>query len=234
MDDHCKSMAPTRRAVVVMAKQPEPGATKTRLSPRLTPDQAASIYESFLLDALDLVRSLTDVDPFVAVAPSGAEHYFRRLAPDIPLIPQIGSSLGQRLDHVLTRCLDAGYEQVVAIGSDIPTLPAWHLERVFDLLSDSGVDVVLGPSEDGGYHMVGWKRPHGRLVRAVEMSTPDVLEKTLELAAADGVSVALAPRWYDVDRPEDLDRARRDLRADPDVGHHTRAFLERELSEAAG
>ena len=141
-------------------------------------------------------------------------------------VSQLGESLGQRLAHVLTHCLSAGFDHVAAIGSDVPTLPAWHVSAAFDLLVDETVDVVLGPSEDGGYHLIGWKRPQPRLLLEVEMSTPRVLQETLDLAAAEGVRVALLPSWYDVDVPEDFDRVMAEVSAGSAGGRHTREFFE--------
>ena len=105
----------------------------------------------------------------------------------------------------------------------MPTLPVDHVSAAFDLLAEKQVDMVLGPSFDGGYHLIGWKRPYPALVRDVEMSTPTVVADTLELADAAGVEVALGPCWYDVDRPEDLDHLAADRAA---MGLHTRRFFE--------
>ncbi len=223
-------MTGPRRALVVMAKEPESGVTKTRLVPRLTPGAAARLYQCFLLDALDLARSIPGVTPFVAVSPPGAGPYFRRLAPDVAQVQQVGATLGERLDHVLTECLAAGFDHVAAMGSDVPTLPSDHVVEAFDILAGHRADVVIGPSDDGGYHLVGWSHPHPALVREVEMSTPRVVADTLALAAAHGVRVALLPNWYDVDRPEDLDRLTAELRSGTTVGRHTRAFLEQAVS----
>lgn len=216
-----------RRALIVMAKRPEPGVTKQRLVPHLSPDEAARLYECFLLDTLDLARSLPDVKTFVAVLPVQADAYFRRIAPDIAHVTQVGESLGERLDHVLTHCLAAGFDHVAAIGSDVPTLPAWHVTKAFDLLADEAVDMVLGPSEDGGYHLIAWKRPYPRLVRPVEMSTSRVLADTIDLANSEGVRVALLPRWYDIDEPEDLERLEAEIRSGSPLARHTRRFFER-------
>ena len=208
-----------------MARQPVAGSTKTRLVPRLGPQGAADLYECFLLDALDLVRTIDDVTPLVAVSPPDAGEYFEDVAPDLAQVAQIGSSLGQRLDHVLTSCLADGYAQVVAINSDSPTLPSAHVAEAFDRLLDESVDVVIGPADDGGYYLIGWKRSHPELVREVVMSTPDVLRDTLDLAARSGVSVSLLAPWYDVDEPEDLERLEADLDRDAAMGRHTRRFL---------
>ncbi len=209
-----------------MAKRPLPGYTKTRLTPPFSAQAAAALYEHFLCDAIELVRSLPDVTPFIAYSPGeGVAAYFHQLAPDFELLPQLGETLGERLDSVLSACLEAGYQQVAAMNSDGPTLPASYLADAFEHLEDEKTDVVLGPCEDGGYYLIGWKRPYPHLVRNVQMSTPRVLQDTLAIAAANNLQVALLPCWYDVDTVADLERIQADLQRDSVIAPHTRRFL---------
>lgn len=212
----------SRSALIVMAKRPFPGQTKTRLTPPLSAAAAADLYACFLQDVIALARSLPGVTPFIAFTPQEAEVYFHVLAPDVQLIPQIGETLGQRLNYALTYCQKAGFNQVAAINSDSPTLPQGFLAQAFDELNDDGTDVVLGPCEDGGYYLIGWKRPCSRLVCDVEMSTPHVLRDTLALAADEGLGITLLPTWYDVDEAADLQRVFNDLQAAPNdsLTHH--------------
>ncbi len=213
-------------ALLVMAKCPIPGQTKSRLTPPFPPEEAARLYECFLKDMLDLARAVPGVDPHIAYSPVESEAYFQELAPDLSRVPQIGATLGERLDTVLTHCLRAGYRRVVAINSDGPSLPIAYLVRAFRMLAEPHTDVVLGPCEDGGYYLIGWKAPHSTLVREVEMSTAHVLEDTLALARAENLQVALTPTWYDVDTVRDLARLAHDLDTPSPFGRHTRAFLD--------
>ena len=215
-------MIKTQRALLVMAKRPFPGHTKTRLCPPLSFAEAAELYECFLRDVLDTVRTVPGVTPFIAYAPIQAANYFRQLAPDFERIPQQGDTLGRRLDFVLRQARTMGFHQAAAINSDSPTLPAAYLSQAFAELDKPVVDVVLGPCEDGGYYLIGWKRPYPRLVLEVTMSTPHVLRDTLALAAAEKARAALLPPWYDVDDTVDLER----LKASANLGRHTRAFLQ--------
>ncbi len=208
-----------------MAKCPIPGQTKSRLIPPFAPETAARLYECFLKDALDLARSVPGVVPIIAYTPVESEPYFQELAPDLPRVPQLGATLGDRLDHVLTHGLRAGYHRVAAINSDSPSLPVAYLDQALQRLAEPEIDIVLGPCEDGGYYLIGWKAPHPALVRGVAMSTPDVLEDTLALARAENLRVALAPTWYDVDTIADLERLDQELEGPSPFGHHTRAFL---------
>ena len=216
----------SRQALLVIAKCPAPGQTKTRLSPPLLPEQASELYECFLRDTLDIARAVPGVSRLVHYAPDGAAGYFQQLAPDFGLRPQVGDDLGQRLDQVLTRCLEDGFERAVIMDSDSPTLPPAYIERAFAGLD--AADVVLGPCEDGGYYLIGLKRPQPRLLREVQMSTDHVLRDTLDLAQQAGLRAALLPGWFDVDTAQELERLRADLAAHANAGApSTRAYLAR-------
>jgi uncharacterized protein len=212
-------------ALLVVAKRPAPGFTKTRLSPPLTPEQAALLYECFLLDTLAIMRQVANVQPIIAYLPAEEGAYFRDLAPDFELIAQEGDDLGARLDNALTHCLVQGYSSAVIMNSDGPTLPPSHLASAFDAL-DAGADVVLGPCTDGGYYLIGLKQPAPRLLREVRMSTPNVTADTLSLATQESLRVAQLPRWFDVDEVDDLIHLCREIAAAPScVAVHTRSLL---------
>ena len=196
-------------ALLVVAKQPAPGQTKTRLCPPLTPAQAAALYDCFLRDTLDTMRKVPDVGRVIAFLPEEAQGYFNQLAPDMALVPQRGFSLGERLDNLLTEALANGAQRAVVMDSDSPTLPAAYLSQAFERLADS--DVVLGPTRDGGYYLIGLKQPQPHLLRQVQMSTPNVLGDTLKLAEASGLAVSLLPGWYDVDTIADLRQLDREI-----------------------
>ena len=203
-----------RKALIVMAKRPYPGRTKTRLGSLFSAQDAADLYACFLRDALDQARAVPQAQPFAAYAPVDPEtrDYFAELAPDFALIAQEGQSLGERLDHVLSECLNMGYHHVAAMNSDSPTLPLAYLRLSFERLEDPGTDVVLGPCEDGGYYLIGWKKACSPLVLDVEMSTDHVLDDTLRIAEAENLRVSLLPTWYDVDDLDDLSRVWHELR----------------------
>jgi hypothetical protein len=216
------------RSLVVMAKRPAAGATKTRLAPPLTSEQAANLYECFLLDALHIARSIPDIVGYIAYPPADGQDYFLRLAPDFALIPQIGAGLGDRLAYVIEEITRRHRGPVVAMSSDSPTLLAAYVARAFDVLARNEADVVLGPCDDGGYYLIGLSLPQPRLLREVPMSTPHVLRDTLALAATAGLRAALLPPWYDIDVADDLRRLAAELAAGlPEGAHHTRMFLDR-------
>ena len=215
-------------ALIVVAKQPAPGKTKTRLSPPLKPEQASKLYECFLHDTLDLIRQIEQVQPVIAFLPAKAETYFHQLAPDFDLIQQNGPDLGARLDNAVSSYLSHGYQRVVIMNSDSPTLPPAHLSQAFMFL-EFEVDVVLGPCDDGGYYLIGVKRPVPRLFRDVQMSTPTVAADTIALAVEEGLKVHLLPTWYDVDNASSLIRLTKEVEnGDQRMASHTRRFIARQ------
>jgi uncharacterized protein len=191
-----------RNSLLVVAKQPLPGQTKTRLCPPLSYAQAADLYECFLRDTLQVMRQVHDVHCVISFLPESAKDYFQNLAPDMELTCQHGNSLGERLDHLLTEALLSGSQRAVVMDSDSPTLPAEYISHAFDQLSEA--DVVIGPTRDGGYYLIGMKQPQSHLLRDVQMSTPRVLADTLDLAKSTGLAVSFLPTWYDVDTIDDL------------------------------
>jgi rSAM/selenodomain-associated transferase 1 len=186
---------------------------------------SASLYECFLRDTLDLVRQVPGVQPVVAYLPAEAGAYFADLAPDFEQVPQTGSELGSRLDNALTAYFRRGYERVVIMNSDGPTLPQAWLRVAFEALQGDA-DIVLGPCDDGGYYLIGLRRPAPRLFREVRMSTPQTAADTLALAREEGLRVHLLPAWYDVDEAVGLARLANELATAPaGVARHTRALL---------
>lgn len=213
-----------QRVLIVVAKQPAAGQTKTRLCPPLDGATAAALYGCLLRDSLDLARRTTGARHVIGYAPAEAAGFFAALAPDMGLYPQRGADLGERLAQLLDDAFAQGATQAIVMSSDSPSLPAAYLRQAFAALDSH--DTVLGPTEDGGYYLLGLTRPQPRLLREVRMSTPSVARDTLALAAELGLRTALLPPWYDIDTSADLARLARELRAaPPEVCPATRAFL---------
>lgn len=225
-DDQRAVSAPP--VLVMMARRPEAGRVKTRLCPPLTPAQAAALYAAFLRDLVELLRTVPGMQPLIAYAPAEAGDYFAALAPDIARRPQTGVDLGERLAAVTNAVLGEGVPAVLVIGSDSPSLPPAHIAQAVTALA-SGADLVLGPAEDGGYYLVGLRRPAPALFTSVPMSTPTVLRDTLAIAEQLGLRTALIDPWYDIDTIADLRR----LRTDPTPLRHTRLVLTELLNNLA-
>jgi hypothetical protein len=216
----------TRIALCIMAKAPEPGKVKTRLCPPLSPEDAAELYRCFLLDRIAQVREVAGVEPVLAYSPPESVAVFVALAPGFALLPQRGRDLTARLVAVCGQLFRSGSDVVILIDSDSPTLPTERLERAVAAMSGGDHDLVLGPSDDGGYYLIGLRRPHPELFEDIPWSTPTVLEETERRAGALGLSATRLGAWYDVDTAADLARLRADLAAGPVGGpRHTRRFV---------
>ena len=214
-------------ALAIMAKLPTTGQAKSRLSPPLTLAQAAMLYEAMLLDTIKLTARLEGVRLAIAITPPEAVEYFREISPpETALLPVTGGDIGDCLDQTLERLLAAGHARALALNSDGPTLPITYLRQALTELRDREIDVVLGPSEDGGYYLIGLKQPEPGLFEGIAWSTAQVAAQTVTKAEAMGLRVAQLPPWYDVDTVADLARLQVELRTLPDRAvPHTRRVL---------
>jgi rSAM/selenodomain-associated transferase 1 len=213
-------------AVAVMTKVPGVTAVKSRLHDTLGEARATELYRCFLLDRLDALATLRDITGVVAFTPPGAEAVMKSLAPSaLRLVPQRGADLGERLSNILTDLLDLGHIVALAVDSDSPTLPMAYVTEAATALSGATCDVVLGPCEDGGYYLVGLRRPQPALFEGIPWSTDAVFAMTLQRARARGLSVHVLPQWFDVDTEADLRRLHADLTAGAQGPQRTHAFV---------
>jgi rSAM/selenodomain-associated transferase 1 len=204
LDWHLRSTC----AFAVMAKASIAGKTKTRLVPPLTEDEAARLNTVFLRDAADNILSaarLVSIRGWMAFSPAGAESFFTTHLPEsIGLVEAVAPSLGECLHYAAATLLRAGHGAVCLVNSDSPTLPVSYLVTAATVLAASGDHIVLGPSTDGGYYLIGMKRPRAGLFEDIAWSTDQVFSQTLARARALGVSVVELPTWYDVDNEDTL------------------------------
>ncbi len=213
-------------AVVVMAKWPLAGHVKTRLSPPLTPRQAAQLARDFLLDKLEQVRRLRGVGRFLAFAPPEAEAFFTRLArPDFVAVSQLGTGLGERLAGLVERVTAGGLSGVIIVGTDSPTLPDAYLVEAIRVLKRQTADVVIGPSDDGGYYLIGMQRPAPSVFHDIPWGTSAVFQETVARIRDAALRSHVLPTWFDVDAAPDLRRLARDLERREATARHTRARL---------
>ena len=195
--------------LVVFAKVPEKGRVKTRLEEYYTQDQALAIYEAMLRDVLDLVVRLQDQFAEVSVywASSSAEMIPQKLAASDPTLAhfrQRGEDLGIRMYHAMEESFQRGNKKVILIGCDSPTLPEAFLSHAAEALDKA--DYVLGPSEDGGYYLIGASSLVREAFEGIPWGSSEVLARSLEVLDGLGLRTTLLPVWYDIDRPEDLER----------------------------
>lgn len=190
-------------ALAVMAKAPRRGEVKTRLVPPLLAEEAAILSACFLKDitANFIVASESvPIEGYVAYSPPGSEALFRDLViPEILLLPPHRIGLGDSLLHAAEDLLASGYGAACLVNADSPTLPTSILLEVVEALRAPGDRVVLGPASDGGYYLIGLKRPHRQLFEDIAWSTDQVFRQTVERAASIGLDVVTFPPWYDVD-----------------------------------
>jgi len=191
--------------LVVVAKAPVPGEVKTRLIPNLTSEEAAGLYRCFLQDRLLTLDTLRGVELAIAFTPADAGDVFVPFSRNgIGLFCQKGRDLGQRLNNIFIEKLAGGYDAVSIIDSDTPDLPSGSIQESFKRLLSNQTEVVFGPCHDGGYYLVGMRRPHPELFDDIPWSTARVLSNTLEKAQKLGIKTDLLPWWNDLDTFEDL------------------------------
>ncbi len=218
-----------RRAVIVMAKRPWPGAVKTRLIPALGPAGAASLYQAMLLDVLDEVATVADATHYLLVHPPEALAWFEHAATQrFVVAAQRGATLAERMAAAFDDRFAEGFDAVVLRNSDSPTLPAARIGDALDALA-RGVDVVLGPDLGGGYYLVALKATRAQLFRPGANGPMLRFDEALGRARAARLAVSVLPRWLDVDTPADLVRLRKELAAEGDSERppctRTAAFL---------
>lgn len=205
----------SRPACIVMVKAPRAGAVKTRLVPPLAGAQAAALAACFAQDVVAGLRR-AGREVVVAYAPADGRAALEALLPPsggLAWLEQRGADLGERLADAADRAFAGGFGPVVFFGTDSPTLPAAYAGRAFDTLAAGESDAVLGPTEDGGYYLVGLSRPAAGLFRGVAWSTPHALRQTVANAARLNLRTRELPTWYDVDTFADLLRLRDEMSA---------------------
>jgi rSAM/selenodomain-associated transferase 1 len=235
LDPHAsKQVAPNLCALGIMTKAPEAGKVKTRLTPPLTPEEAAQLNICFLRD---LSRSISIACQHSAArgigvyTPIGAARAYENILPeDFFLISQRGDAFGERLLFAAEDLFKVGFESVCLINSDSPTVSPGSFAEAVNELAKQSDKIVIGPSADGGYYLIGMKKLHRRLFEEIDWSTERVSDQTRQRAAEIGVAVHQLPGGFDVDDRAALHRLCQELcgsesRSTSDVAMETREFL---------
>ena len=196
-------MTKTRtKAIILFARDPVEGQVKTRLHPYLNEGLIFDLYSCFLKDSIQKICQVESAGRFIGVTPSDSSGYFSRLddAGSLQVFIQKGKDLGERMANAFKQRFQEGYEQVVIIGSDSPSLPVSYIEQALN----SEKDLTIGPSTDGGYYLIGMSRKPVDVFEGVAWGSDKVLAQTLERVKKSAHSLELLPPWYDVDLPQDL------------------------------
>ena len=193
-----------------MTKAPQAGKVKTRLTPPLSSEEAAALNTCFLRDTAGAIAKTAEQGNARGIAvytPVGAEAAYAGILPEeFELVPQRGDAFGERLALATEDLLRLGFDSLCLIDSDSPTVPEHTFTQAADFLSEPGDSIVLGPSDDGGYYLIGLKKLHRHLFENIDWSTERVLEQTIQRAREINLPVHLLPTWYDVDDRATLGR----------------------------
>src|ERR1700694_1471957 len=213
------------RVLVIMAKAPRPGAGQPRLVPSLSPAAVTAFYCCLLEDTLALARSLklTDVEVAIMCPGSDVNELAQLAGNEASIVAQNGEGLAAGLTSVFAHFAEDHQRRVIAFNSDSPHLPRSVLEDAFETLAAE--DVVVGPTHDGGYYLVGAKASHPTLFAGAGMGTSSALERLLSRARNLELSVGFAAPFYDIDVADDLTRLADELRLAPARAPRTAEWL---------
>ena len=201
------------RSLVIMAKAPKPGMVKTRLTQSLPSPAVTALYRCLLEDTLALATSLPSVEVAVMCPESDQDELTALLGSTVQVVAQKGEGLAAGLTSVFRHFTAFGRQHVIAFNSDSPHLPPSVLERAFEILAAN--DVVVGPTHDGGYYLVGAKAAHPALFESDGMGTGSALDRLLTRAKALELSTGFTEPFYDIDVANDLILLARELRLSP-------------------
>jgi uncharacterized protein len=218
------------RTLVIMAKAPKPGMVKTRLTESLSPSAVTELYRRLLEDTLALAKSLAGVDVAVMCPEPDQDELARLLGDTAKVVAQKGGGLAAGLTSVF-RHFAAHGRHAIAFNSDSPHLAPSVLESAFGILATH--DVVVGPTHDGGYYLVGAKAPHPSLFEGDGMSTKSALDKLLARTNALELSTGFTEPFYDIDVANDLILLRQELRLAPEKAPRTAAWFKEWEQEVA-
>ncbi len=215
--------SPSSRTLVVMAKAPRPGTVKTRLAQSLPVEAVTELYCCLLDDTMALARSLGTVEVVIMCPASDVEELMRLARGAVRVVAQKGEGLAAGLTSVFAHFAAPERQRVIAFNSDSPHLPALVLSSAFEALTD--YDVVVGPTNDGGYYLVGAKAAHPTLFYGDGMGTKSALEALLARAQELRLSVAFTDPFYDIDEERDLTRLAAELQLAPARAPRTAVWL---------
>src|SRR5258705_6349902 len=217
--------------LVIMAKAPRLGSVKTRLAESLSLQAVTELYRCLLNDTIALAQALHQVEIAIMCPASDVDDLSRAVGKTVRIVPQTGQGLAAGLASVFNHFATSGQQRVMAFNSDSPHLPASVLETAFAMLEAR--DLVVGPTHDGGYYLVGARASHSDLFASDGMGTANALEALLTRARALGLSMHLTDPFYDIDVEGDLTRLAAELRVGAARAPRTAGWLKKWEKEGA-
>ena len=203
-----------KNGLIIFIKTPIPGLVKTRLQPDLTKTESAELYSAFLKDLDYTFYDQDDVVCWYAVSP---ENFHKDLLDQMIHLDnyflQEGQDLGERMDHAFQSLFSKGYEKIVLIGSDLPSITVDIISQALKGLDNK--DSVIGPSRDGGYYLIALAHSYPEIFKNLLWSTPEVFVKTIEILDKKGLTFSLLPEFEDIDTYKELLSFYRDLKEKP-------------------
>jgi rSAM/selenodomain-associated transferase 1 len=218
-------MTSTDRILVIMAKAPRLGSVKTRLAEIVPLEAVTELYRCLLNDSIALAQTLHQVKIAIMCPAPDVEDLSRVVPKTVPIAPQTGQGLAAGLASVFQHFASPGHHEVIAFNSDSPHLPASVLEAAFAVLETC--DLVVGPTQDGGYYLVGARASHQGLFSNDGMGTANALDALLRRARELGLSVQLIDPFYDIDVASDLSQLADELLRSPAKAPRTAEWLSR-------
>jgi len=215
--------SPANRTLVIMAKAPKSGLVKTRLMESLPAPAVTALYRCLLEDTLALAKSLTSVEVAVMCPESDQDELARLLGNRVQVVAQKGEGLAAGLTSVFRHFTAVGRQNVIAFNSDSPHLAPSVLDSAFEILATH--DVVVGPTHDGGYYLVGAKAAHPGLFEGDGMGTGGALDRLLTRTKVLELSTGFTEPFYDIDVANDLILLARELRLAPAKAPRTAAWF---------
>jgi hypothetical protein len=218
------------RTLVIMAKAPRHGSVKTRLAKSLPVQAVTELYQCLLNDTIALAQTLDQVEIAIMCPVADAEDLSLAVAKSVRVVPQTGSGLAAALDSVFVQFGAATRTGVIAFNSDSPHLPASALQSAFDVLETC--DLVVGPTHDGGYYLVGARASHPGLFANDGMGTASALDNLLRRGSDLRLSVRMIDSFYDIDVAADLNQLTEELQRTPGKAPRTAKWLSGWASKA--
>lgn len=191
--------------LIIFTRYPEPGRTKTRLIGTLGARGAADLQRQmteWTVRIAQAVRAVRETDIEICFTGGDEQKMRQWLGASLEYRRQAGQDLGERMANAFQSGFAEGYRSIVLIGTDCPELTADILDKAFGLLEQH--DVVIGPTQDGGYYLIGMTDAYPQVFAQIPWGTDAVLEKTLDALRSIGVAWGLTDKLRDVDEPEDL------------------------------